>query len=222
MTDDAFDAALVAAAFDLGAEQGWRMVTPAAACQQAGLDLATTRTRFPTRAAILERFGTLADEHALHGAAADGTARDRLFDSLLRRFDFLQMHRPGVLALIKALPFDPGLALWLAGANLRSMGWLLEGAGLSAGGARGAVRAQGLLAIWGWGLRAWMRDESADLSATMAAVDVALNRADQIAERFDPRAAPAPVDMAQDPAGAAARDIMFAAEESGPPAAVNL
>ena len=215
MTDDAFDAALVAAAFDLGAEQGWRTVTPAAASQRAGLDIATARTRFPTRLAILERFGTLADEHALRGASTEGTARDRLFDSLLRRFDFLQMHRPGVLALMKVLPLDPALALAVAGGTLRSMGWLLEGAGLSAAGARGAVRSQGLLAIWGWGLRAWMRDESADLSATMAAVDVALNRADQIAGRYDMEAAPAPATA--DPAE---QDVTFAAEESGPPAVV--
>jgi hypothetical protein len=40
--------------------------------------------------------------------------------------------------------------------------------------------------VWALGLRAWMNDETADLSTTMAAVDVALNRADQVAARFTP------------------------------------
>ncbi len=207
MTDDEFDAALVAAAFELGAEEGWRAVSAGASCQRAGLDLARARARFPTRGEILRKFGALADERALNGALAEGPARDRLFDILLRRFDFLQTHRPGVLALLKSLPLDPGLALWLGGETLRSMAWMLEGAGLAAHGPRGAVRAQGLLAVWGWGLRAWMRDESADLTGTMAAIDVALNRADQIASRYDTEPA----------AVAAVEDAAFAAERSTPP-----
>ena len=151
MTDDEFDAALIAAALDLGAEQGWPAVSAAAACQRAGLDIATARRRLPTRRSILARFGALADAHALAGASRDGTARDRLFDLLMRRFDFLQIHRGGVVALMKALPLDPALGVWLAGETLASLGWMLESAGLSAAGARGGLRRQGLLAVWAWG-----------------------------------------------------------------------
>ncbi len=186
MTDDEFDAALVGAAFELGAEAGWRGVSAAAAARHAGLDLAAARHRFTGRYAVLRRFGQLADAYALTGALQDGTPRDRLFDSLLRRFDFLQRHRAGVSALLRGLPFDPALAAWLARANLLSMGWLLEGAGISAQGVRGELRKRGLLAVWAWSLRTWLNDDSTDLSATMAAVDAALTRADQIASRFLP------------------------------------
>ncbi len=191
MTDDAFDEALIAAAFELGAEQGWRMVSAASACQRAGLDSAVARLRLPDRRAILARFGALADAHALAGASREGAARDRLFDILMRRFDFLQSYRPGLLALMKARPLAPALGLWLTRETTRSMGWMLEGAGLSARGGRGGLRQQGLFAVWAWGMRAWMNDESADLSATMATVDTALDRADQFAGRFDASKAPA-------------------------------
>lgn len=184
MRDDEFDAALVTAAFALAAERGWRNVSTAAAARHAGLDLALARSRFARRGAILAKFGAIADTFALTGAVQDGTVKDRLFDILLRRFDFLQSHRAGVMALLRVLPLDPALAAWLAQETLRSMGWLLEGAGVSSTGMRGALRKRGLAAVWAWGLRAWARDESEDLSATMAAVDVALTRADQIAGRF--------------------------------------
>ena len=55
-----------------------------------------------------------------------------------------------------------------------------------------------MLTIWLWALRAWERDESEDLSGTMATVDTALQRADQIASWLQgvrtapPPPAPAP------------------------------
>jgi len=184
MTDDEFDAALVTAAFAVAAETGWRNVSTAAAARHAGVDLVRARTRLPGHGAILKKFGVLADAYALTGALTDGSVKDRLFDILLRRFDFLQLHRAGVVALLRFLPLDAPLAAWLANETLRSMGWILEGAGVAATGLTGAVQKRGLAVVWGWGLRAWLKDESEDLSATMAAVDVALLRADQIASAF--------------------------------------
>jgi hypothetical protein len=64
------------------------------------------------------------------------------------------------------------------------MGWLLEAAGVSSTGLRGEMRKRGLALVWGYGVRAWVRDESADLAATMAAVDQALTQADALAARF--------------------------------------
>jgi ubiquinone biosynthesis protein COQ9 len=184
MIDSQFDTALVTAAFELGAEAGWRKVAAAAAARKAGLDLATARTRFGSCAAILRKFGELGDAAALTGALTEGPVRDRLFDVLMRRFDFLQVHRAGVLALLKVLPADPVLALCLARANLTSMGWMLEAAGIGSKGVRGELRKRGLLLVWVYGVRAWARDETADLTATMAAVDEALNKADSVAARF--------------------------------------
>jgi hypothetical protein len=186
MNDEDFDAALVASAFAIAGARGWRHVSAAAAAREAGLDLATARARFAGHGPILRRFGQLADQHALTGALTEGTVKDRLFDVLLRRVDFLQSHRAGVIALLRILPLKTHLAAWLAQETEISMGWMLEAAGLEALGPRGAIRKKGLLAVWAWGLRAWLRDESEDLAATMAAFDVALTRADQIAARFTP------------------------------------
>ncbi len=188
MTDQEFEAALVDAAFTLGTQAGWSRVSAAAAARHAGLDLVRARSLFPCTGTILKKFGRLADGFALTGAAADGSTRDRLFDILLRRFDFLQARRAGVVALMRALPACPPLALALAELNITSMGWLLEGAGVDATGLTGALRKRGLLAVWLYGLRAWAEDESADLTATMAAVDTALARAEHFALRFSPPA----------------------------------
>ncbi len=176
-----FDRALIAAAFAEIAAVGWSRFSVAGAARSAGLDLALARTRFPCRATLLLRLGRIADTAALTGALTDGSVRDRLFDMLMRRIDTLQEHRPGMLALLRALPTDPATALLLAVASRSSMGWMLEAAGVSATGPLGELRRKGLLAVWLWTLRAWQHDETADLAATMAALDQALVRADQAA-----------------------------------------
>jgi ubiquinone biosynthesis protein COQ9 len=181
MDDIEFDRALITAAFDLAAQRGWHRISVAAAARHAGLALDRARARFPGRMVLLLRFGRMADRAALAGAAEEGATRDRLFDILMRRIDVLQNHRAGVLAVMRALPADPAAALLLATTNLCSMGWMLEGAGISAVGPLGLLRAKGLLAVWLWTLRAWQRDASDDLAPTMAALDQALVRAEQAA-----------------------------------------
>jgi ubiquinone biosynthesis protein COQ9 len=182
MEHEAFDKALVAAAFELAAARGWTHVSVAEAARAAGLPLAEARLRFPGRTAILLRFGRMADAAALAGTDGmpDGTTRDRLFDLVMRRLDVFQAHRSGVIALFKALPADPLTAALLWGATLRSMAWLLDGAGVSPTGLDRTVRAHGLAVVWLAVIRAWTDDESEDLSATMAALDRALDRAEQM------------------------------------------
>ena len=65
------------------------------------------------------------------GAGRDEPVRDQLFSLLMRRIDVLAAHRAGVLALLRAAPADPALALWLGCATRRSMRWMLEAAGVS-------------------------------------------------------------------------------------------
>jgi hypothetical protein len=190
MTDDDFDDALILAAFALAAREGWHGVSVISAAREAGLALDRARARFAGRDAILMRFGKRADARALAEAPATGPARERLFDLLMRRFDALQAHRLGVLAVLKSLPTDPGTALLLTAATARSMGWMLEAAGIPSSGLTGQLAVNGLLAVWLYTVRAWQADETADLSTTMAALDKALARAEQAAGWFG-RASPA-------------------------------
>lgn len=184
MTDADFDAAVVSAVFTEAGLRGWHRASLVEAVRAAGLDLARTRQRFPSKLSVLLRFGSIADQAALSGASTEGPVKDRLFDILMRRFDVLQAHRAGVVAVLDAAKFDPMLALFLARLSARSMGWLLEGAGLSASGLRGRLRVKGLLAVWLYATRAWTLDDSADLSATMTAADKALDRAGEFARHL--------------------------------------
>ena len=172
---------------------------------------------------MLQKFGVFADQAALADAPLLGAPRERIFDLLMRRFDVLQQHRPGMLALLRALPLNPLLAVSLGGATLRSMAWMLEAAGLSAAGLRGLVRSEALVGVWLYALRAWKDDESGDLAGTMAALDRALDQADRLFDLLASKAAAAGddgmegvIDLPDDPDAAA--DLLVQANPAPPPA----
>jgi ubiquinone biosynthesis protein COQ9 len=190
-------ARLVTAAFQLAAEQGWSRVRVAEAARRAGIPLADARKLCPNRAALLLRFGRLADQAAL-AHPSGGSPRDRLFDALMLRFEFLQAHRAGVVALLAALPTEPPTTLLLAAATHRSMAWMLEAAEISTAGLAGRLRVHGLVGVWLWTLRTWQNDMSDDLSSTMAALDKTLERAERAAGWLQRRPGAMPAGPAAD------------------------
>lgn len=198
LNDTAFEAALIDAAFAQGGELGWARVSPAVAAKRAGLDLVRARTLFPSTGSILKKFGRRADEAALSYLALEGTAKDRLFDIIMSRFDYLQLHRDGVIALIRFLPLCPPMAVALAEMNITSMGWLLAGAGVDATGFSGGLKKRGLLAVWLYAMRAWSSDESPDLTATMSAVDSALAKVEGLMARFGSKPVNEPGPVSED------------------------
>lgn len=177
MDNDQFDDALLRAAMDRAALSGWGRLTIVDAARDAGIPLDEARRRYPVKAALLLKLGRLADESALVDDGSTGTVREKLFDLLMRRFDVLQQYRAGVRAVLRTLPFDPLLAAGLGAATYESMRWMASAAGLDVTGLIGTLRVKGLVGVWTYTLRAWDRDDSEDLSSTMAALDQALDRA---------------------------------------------
>jgi ubiquinone biosynthesis protein COQ9 len=221
MTDEEFDAALIEAAFAIAAREGWQSVSVISAAREKALPLDKALTRFANKDAILLRFGRLADAHALTDAPSAGPLRERLFDLLMRRFDALQLYRAGVLAVLRALPTDPGAALLLTAATAKSMAWMLEAAGYPPNRLTGPLAVNAVLGVWLYAARAWEKDETQDLSTTMAALDKALNRLEQAAAwlgQHDAAAEPGPKPFPEPPdAGFAAGGIVSGASDTPMP-----
>jgi len=161
---------------------GWRNLSYADIAKDAGLSLATAYQAYASKGAILNGISHDIDARlfgSLEEDPLDGTAKDRLFDLLMRRFDALSDHREAYAALAWELPRTPLEASCLALHLRRSLANMLEAAGISASGLRGAFRIEGLGAIYACALRVWLKDETADLSKTMAELDKRLGQAER-------------------------------------------
>ena len=171
------------AALKLAAGRGWRRTRLVDIAREAGVGLDRLRVKFPSKAAIVDGLIRRTDERALADGPAEGSsARDRLFDVLMRRFDAMAPDRAGIAAILKDLCRDPATALCHGPRLMVSMAWMLETAGLSASGPVGLLRAKGLMAVYLWALRAWLDDDSQDLARTMAALDRGLRQAEAAAK----------------------------------------
>jgi ubiquinone biosynthesis protein COQ9 len=180
------DEALVAALWRVIAAHGWPGLTMGRLAAKSGVPLATLREKFPSRLDALVLHGRVMDKAVLDGTipGQGGLARDRLFDVLMRRLDAMQPHRAGLLRFLRDMRWDPGLAALLGPHLVLSMRWMLDAAEIGGDGARRRAIALGLAGVWLSTVRAWVEDESLDLGPTMAALDRALDRAEQFARTF--------------------------------------
>ncbi len=170
---------LLDAALTLAARQGWERTSFREIAAAAQLPIHEVHALYPSKLAMLDGFRRRIDRAALAGAASgsEETARDRLFDVLMCRFETLRPHKAALRVILRDSSTNP---LMLLGAKplLQSMTWMLEGAGVSAAGWRGCVRASVLAALYLSVFRVFLGDDSADLTATMAALDRRLRRAE--------------------------------------------
>ena len=174
---------IVKTALGLAVADGWSSVCLRDIAEAADVSLSEMHTLYPSKMSVLKAYFALVDAAVLGTKFAfddEDTARDRLFDVLMRRFDALSKDREGVLSILASLRCDPISALCLSAGLCGSMRWMLEAAGIRATGPNGRLTVKGLTALWLATLRVWERDDSEDMARTMAALDKNLRRAERL------------------------------------------
>jgi len=149
---------------------------------RAGLKLSQLRAEFGSVLAIFAAHVKDIDRVVLAGGDADmveESPRERLFDVLMRRLDALAPYKEAVRSIMQSARRNPGLALALNTMAVRSQHWMLEAAGISSTGPRGAIRAQGAALMFVRVLSVWVDDEEEGLDRTMAALDRGLASAER-------------------------------------------
>lgn len=174
---------------ELIAAKDFASVTLRDVAEAASLSLADLYRLYPDKVALVAAFMARIDAAVLAGTPSrsdpEETARDRLFDVMMRRYDALRPYRAALGAIRRAATRDPMLALAIGPALRRSMAVSLEAASLPSEGLSGALRQNGLLAIHYAVSRVYDRDETADLSKTMAALDSRLKMAERWSQLFE-------------------------------------
>jgi ubiquinone biosynthesis protein COQ9 len=174
----------VAVMLDLVAAQGWRAVTLGRIAEASGLPLSALYGDYASKADLLAAYARRIDVAMLAALGGPGPApadeagvKDRLFEAIMARFDAMTPHKAAIRVLMRELPGDPvALACFLHRGLRQGLDWVLAAAELDAAGLPGMMRRKLLGGIYLDTLRIWLKDDSADLSATMAHLDKRLGQ----------------------------------------------
>ncbi len=170
---------IVEAFMALLAEQSFGEIDFTVLASRSGVPLHRCRAAFNSPLGVLAAHMEAIDRAVLAADDADMAeepVRERLFDILMRRLEALGPHKAAIRSLARSARGNPPLALALNCMAMRSQAWMLNAAGISTGGIKGALRAQGMACLYADVLRAWMNDDDPGLARTMATLDRALAR----------------------------------------------
>ena len=174
----------ISAALALAAERPWAAVTLADIAERAGTTLVGLKALFGTKSGILRAFIGLVDDEVLSRAPrrVEGqAARDALFEVVMSRFDVLETWKASLRSIVKSGMPEPAQV----GQMLASQRWMLEAAGIGAGGLDGAARTAGLASVYAAVFRVWLDDDDPGLARTMAALDRRLRRGERTMQRAE-------------------------------------
>jgi|AGTN01.3.fsa_nt_gi Bacterial regulatory proteins, tetR family. len=183
--------AVIDAALALAAEKGWRGLALADIAERAKVPLAELVEHFPARAAILDAYARRIDHAMLAGGSDPAEShRDRLFDVVMRRFEAMAKDRRALAAILRQSGDDPWAVLCGGRRFAASMALVLETAGLSSSGLGGMIRTSGIGAVYLYAFKNFLDDDSADLARTMAVLDRALRRGEDVLSLISRRSGP--------------------------------
>jgi len=178
----------VRAALNLAETEKWGRLSLAEIAQEAGLELKDFHG-VADKEDLTEAVEPFFDASMSEGSTdKDETARTRLFDVIMMRFEAMEEVRDGAMSYLRwrDRSFD-GLALRLK-ARAATAKWALACAGLD--GASKLPRGVQLTAL-AWAIaqaeRAWREETSPDLSRTMAALDAELIKIEERLEWLSAR-----------------------------------
>jgi len=172
----------IASALSLAAERPWQDISLADIIGHAQIDEGEAREYFDDKADVMAAYGRVIDRQMVENCALDGSAphREQLFDLIMERFDIANENREAVISVVSSFKAEPKGALETLPHLSRAMARILEAAAIPTNGLMGCARVTAVMGIYLYALKIWMKDDSADLAKTMAALDKALDKAEMV------------------------------------------
>lgn len=179
--------AIIDAALALAAAEGWNDVSFNQIILAAGVGRAEALEYFDDKTDIIVAFGRRVDARVMENIAfGEGMSpREKLFDVLMERFDILNDERDAIISILESFKGDPKQAIVSLPHLAKSMTRALDIAGIETDGFKGCGRVTGLIGVYLYVVRTWKEDDTADMAPTMAALDKALEMAEQAANSCD-------------------------------------
>jgi AcrR family transcriptional regulator len=174
------------------AEHGYVKTSLEDITKTAKLPLSELLQYYSTKACLLSAYNDHIDQSIWRNMTpydSDETMRDRLFDIFMKRYDALKSDRAAIAHLKKDAVRDPFLGMQMSALAMCSLAKMMNAIGLNSDGLKGHIRIKALFMVHQCVLSVFLKDDDADLTQTMKALDEALGKIEStmmIVKRFTP------------------------------------
>jgi ubiquinone biosynthesis protein COQ9 len=178
---------LFAGFFDLVAQSGLAAVTPEKLAQQLNIPAPVLRQTYPSSGHIMRAFSEFIDQAMQDAVPYDpqSSKREIYFDLIMARLDALEPYRNGIARLLRDMPRRPDLTVqYTRQLYSNALQLMLDTADDNYPAWQVPLKKAALLALCLRILQIWTKDQSADLSKTMASLDNYLDKAEYFAGRI--------------------------------------
>jgi hypothetical protein len=169
---------LIQISLDMAANNPWADISLYDIAKKADIPHGDAMALCPDTSTIFMAYGRQVDlkvAEAFDGESWQGmNEKDRLFDVLMERFDILNENRAGVISILNAITQDPKQMVCLSPMVCQSIEHMMRVAQVSSDGWKGTLKLTSLSGLYLKTLRDWVRDDAADMPATMASLDKGL------------------------------------------------
>ena len=173
---------VILASLKLALERNWNEVSLSEIAKSANIPLIEVSKLFHSKIAILEALNRQMDTEVLANVAtisSNETIRDQLFGLLMLRFDALTRDKEAITRIIRCTVSRDPIASFIGLKNSKaSMRIIMEATGMSTNTPLGQLKVNGLLVVYLNTICTWLKDDTPDLSKTMADLDKSLARAE--------------------------------------------
>ena len=173
---------IISACLNLAVDRDWKEGSLEEIAKAVKMPLSEVQKYFQSKNAVLKAFNKLVDTEVLANSGkveSDATARDRLFELLMLRFDRLTRDKEALEEIIKGTIIrDPVAGVIGLESTWCSMKQTLDSAGIETSGIFGCLKVNGLIAIYLKTIGTWLKDDSPYLDKTMVDLDKSLTHAE--------------------------------------------
>ncbi|MBK8200555.1 MAG: hypothetical protein IPK75_19620 [Acidobacteria bacterium] len=173
------------AALELAASRAWSDIPLADIAAKAKLQLSDFHGVAAREDLVEALDGWFDKAMSAEGVPEETSARERLFDVIMLRFEAMEKYRAGLTALMKFRETSLTHLVNLPVHRHATAAWALASAGLdNDSGAPASLKRIAIAFVIAQAERAWRRETNGDFALTMAALDKGLRRAEERLGQF--------------------------------------
>lgn len=179
---------LIKKSFELVSEIGWENFNLKLLAEKNKFELDDIKTIFKTKSSVLKEFSIMIDEEVVNSINQndfiDNPVKDNLFEIIMMRFEKLKPYKNGIVKILNSAKKNPLILKKVSRQLFSSLDFFLEVSNAKDNFLFDKFKLSALFVIYSYVFNIWLKDDSDEMSKTMAELDSLLSKSEIIVKKL--------------------------------------